>query len=160
MSHNTHIDVRPILAQGGCPFDTVLEAGKTMQEADTLTLLAPFNPVPIYEALAGIGIEFVSVHRDEAGDFTVDFCFKPLKERALSLDLDLTHLEPPQPMMRIAEEVAQAKGGQTLQFRTRFKPVHMLQSLDADSTRHACEEQEDGTWLTRILKSEVVRCEH
>ena len=160
MSHNTHIDVRPILAQGGCPFDTVLEAGKTMQEGDTLTLLAPFNPVPIYEALAGIGIEFVSVHRDEAGDFTVDFCFTPLRKRALTLELDLTDLEPPQPMVRVAESVAQAKGGQTLQFRTRFKPVHMLQTLDPETTHHACDEQVDGTWLTRILKCEVVRCEH
>jgi uncharacterized protein (DUF2249 family) len=154
------IDVRPILAEGGCPFDTVLEAGKTLQDGEGLTLLAPFNPIPIYQALSGIGVDFVEVNRDEDGDFTVDFRRTPLRERPLHLDLDLTDLDPPRPMMRVAEALAEAKGGQTLRFRTRFKPVHMLQSLDPACTCYVSDEQADGTWFTRILKCEVVRCEH
>ena len=96
MLTNQMIDVRPILAAGDCPFDTVLEAAKTLQQGDSLTLTAPFNPVPLQQALAGIGIDFVGAEQDDDGAFTVEFVFTPLGKRRLHEDVDLTDLEPPQ----------------------------------------------------------------
>jgi len=154
------IDVRPILASGGCPFDTVLAAAKNLKQGDGLTLIAPFNPVPIHQALGGIGIDFIEANQDENGNFTVKFLFTPLSDRQLEADLDLTMLEPPQPMMHITEKFASALPGKTLGFRTRFKPMHLIHSLDPETTITESVEQTDGTWYTRLLKREVVRCEH
>ncbi len=156
----TLIDVRPILAEGGCPFDTVLEAAKKMEPGSSLTLKAPFNLVPLQSALAGIGIDYVEANQDEEGVFTVEFCFTPLSDKPLEQSFDLTDLEPPQPMVKIAETLAEALPGKTYAFETRFKPVHMLNSLDAETTLTMSDEKSDGTWITRILKREVVRCEH
>ena len=160
MSNNTFIDVRPILAAEDCPFDTVIDVAKAMQPGDTLTLQAPFNPVPLQQALAGIGVDLIGVEKDKGRSFVVEFRFTPIEEKSLEEIIDLTDLEPPQPMVRITEILAAAQPGDFFGFRTRFKPVHMLNALDPEATLTASREQSNGTWITRILKREVVKCEH
>jgi uncharacterized protein (DUF2249 family) len=159
MNRQHIIDARPILASGGCPFDTVIESGKKLNPGDGLTLIAPFNPLPLYEALQAIGFDYVDkCFEDEA--FRVTFRFTPFEERVLNHDADLTQLEPPQPMVRAAEVLEQAIAGQTLRFRTRFKPMHLIESLEGKDCFHESREQEDGNWLTWVLKRGIRKCEH
>ncbi len=49
------LDVRPILAEGGEPFVTIMEAAVPLETGETLLLVAPFEPVPLYQALGARG---------------------------------------------------------------------------------------------------------
>jgi hypothetical protein len=49
------LDVRPILADGGEPFVLIMETAAPLQAGETLLLTAPFEPVPLYHALAERG---------------------------------------------------------------------------------------------------------
>jgi len=49
---DTVLDVRPDLEQGGEPFVRMMEAASAIQPGGTLVIIAPFEPVPLYDALA------------------------------------------------------------------------------------------------------------
>jgi hypothetical protein len=49
------LDVRPDLASGGEPFVKIMEAAAPIPVGESLILIAPFEPVPLYAALGGRG---------------------------------------------------------------------------------------------------------
>lgn len=49
------LDVRPVLEQGGEPFVQIMEAAASIQPGKTLVIIAPFEPVPLYDVLAARG---------------------------------------------------------------------------------------------------------
>lgn len=49
------LDVRPVLAEGGEPFVMIMETAEQLKKGETLLLLAPFEPVPLYQALGERG---------------------------------------------------------------------------------------------------------
>lgn len=49
------LDVRDELAAGGEPFVRIMEAAATIPSGQSLVLVAPFEPVPLYAALGGRG---------------------------------------------------------------------------------------------------------
>ncbi|QBD83231.1 DUF2249 domain-containing protein [Ktedonosporobacter rubrisoli] len=68
MSHTeTTLDVRPQLERGDEPFVLIMETAESIKPGNTLVLIAPFEPVPLYEVLAGRGFshETKSVAADE-----------------------------------------------------------------------------------------------
>ena len=52
---NIVLDVRPDLEQGGEPFVRIMEAAATIAPGGTLVLIAPFEPVPLYDVLGARG---------------------------------------------------------------------------------------------------------
>lgn len=56
------LDVRPILAEGGEPFVLIMETAMPLHAGESLLLTAPFEPVPLYTALAARGF----THQAEA----------------------------------------------------------------------------------------------
>lgn len=63
----TLLDVRPELEQGGEPFIRIMEAAMALQPDQTLVIVAPFEPVPLYGVLGARGFthETTSVAADE-----------------------------------------------------------------------------------------------
>lgn len=49
------LDVRPTLAEGGEPFVMIMETALPLGSGETLLLIAPFEPVPLYQALGERG---------------------------------------------------------------------------------------------------------
>lgn len=49
------LDVREELAAGGEPFVRIMEAAATIPPGQSLVIVAPFEPVPLYSALGGRG---------------------------------------------------------------------------------------------------------
>ena len=49
------LDVRPVLAEGGEPFVQIMETAEHVPAGKSLVLIAPFEPVPLYQALGGRG---------------------------------------------------------------------------------------------------------
>lgn len=52
---STTLDVRPILARGDEPFVEIMEAAEKIKSGENLTLIAPFEPVPLYGVLGERG---------------------------------------------------------------------------------------------------------
>ena len=52
---NRLLDVRPELEQGGEPFVRIMEAAAGIEPGGTLVIIAPFEPVPLYEVLGARG---------------------------------------------------------------------------------------------------------
>ena len=57
----TVLDVRPELANGGEPFVHIMEAASTIQPGGILVIIAPFEPVPLYDVLAMRGFTHETV---------------------------------------------------------------------------------------------------
>jgi Uncharacterized conserved protein (DUF2249) len=49
------LDVRAELEQGGEPFVQIMETAAGIKKGETFVLIAPFEPVPLYEVLAARG---------------------------------------------------------------------------------------------------------
>jgi uncharacterized protein (DUF2249 family) len=66
------LDVRPILAAGGEPFQQIMAAVDRLDEGESLELLAPFEAVPLYAVLENRGF----IHSTESlpcGNWKVTF---------------------------------------------------------------------------------------
>ncbi len=55
----TSLDVRALLAESNEPFDVIMAAVESLPPGGVLELTAPFEPVPLYKVLGGLGF----VHR-------------------------------------------------------------------------------------------------
>lgn len=67
-------------------------------------------------------------------------------------ELDLRGMEPPNPMLRILEQLESTAAGASFQARTDRQPLHLYPELDARGARHASEQLGDGSWLTSITR--------
>lgn len=61
------LDVRPDLERGDEPFVRIMEAAEATRAGETLTVIAPFEPVPLYGVLGARGFthETQQVSADE-----------------------------------------------------------------------------------------------
>lgn len=66
------LDVRPILADGGEPFVLIMETAAPLKSGEILLLVAPFEPVPLYQALGERGFTH-ETHSADAGEWWVLF---------------------------------------------------------------------------------------
>lgn len=67
MTNNTVLDVRPVLASGDEPFQLIMETANGITDGGTLELLAPFEPLPLYQVMAGRGFLVHGVAEKEEG---------------------------------------------------------------------------------------------
>lgn len=66
------LDVRPMMAAGHEPFDAIMDAVSGLKPDEEFELLAPLEPVPLYQVLGAHGFS----HESEAlgaGDYRVRF---------------------------------------------------------------------------------------
>lgn len=66
------LDVRPLLAQGTDPFDTIRTQVSSLAPNQGLTVIAPFLPAPLIEFLKGDGYSAAPTHRSD-GAWAVEF---------------------------------------------------------------------------------------
>ncbi len=66
------LDVRPILARGEEPFDTIMQTLATLEPGESLELFAPFEPVPLFSVLGAQGFQH-DAEPLENGDYRVVF---------------------------------------------------------------------------------------
>ncbi len=66
------VDARPIIASGGEPFNTIMEALGALGEHEELVVLAPFEPVPLEGVLSAQGFSYEAVALD-GDDWQVTF---------------------------------------------------------------------------------------
>lgn len=66
------VDARPILADGGEPFETIIAASEKVGPGEVLVVYAPFEPVPLEGVLGEQGFDYDAVQLTEH-DWRVTF---------------------------------------------------------------------------------------
>lgn len=160
------LDVREDLRSGEHPFNKIRNALSNVAPGESLRLLVPFEPVPLFQVAASKGLGYTSKQTAE-GHWEVLFSHGVVDElRPVSahgagcgcgetspvefMDVDARGLEPPQPMVRILEAVGHLPRGAKLRARTDRRPVHLYSQLEDRGFIGESEEQNDGSFITHI----------
>ena len=168
------LDVRDDFRSGLHPCDKIQNALSRVGQGETLRLLVPFEPVPLFEVAHSKGLGHESRQTPE-GDWEVLFSRRQEIEEqnarrlmkkvqpcgcgcsatgpAEIVDVDARGLEPPQPMVKILEALATLPEGAALNARTDRRPIHLYPVLEARGFTSETEEQNDGSFITHIRAS-------
>ena len=146
----SHLDVREDIRGGQRPFERIMAAVDALADDDVLLLRVPFEPVPLYSVLDKRGFR----HRAEQlapGDWSV-FFYRAVDPRMV---LDVRGLEPPQPMVRVLEEVDRLAPGEELEVRHDRRPIFLYPQLEERGLVHETDTPEPGLVRIRIRRREV-----
>jgi uncharacterized protein (DUF2249 family) len=153
-----HLDVREEIRTGQQPFARIMAAVTALAADQTLVLRAPFEPIPLYDVLGRRGFTHWT-ERHAADDWSVSFyraaargpetpavAATPAHDRRV---LDVRGLEPPQPMVRVLQEIDRLGPGGALEVRHDRRPVFLYPQLDDRGFAHETDEPEPG--LVRVI---------
>ena len=65
MTEEKVLDVRPLIAQGVKPFETIMQAVEELKDNQDLVIIAPFEPIPLEGVLSGQGFSYQAVPLEE-----------------------------------------------------------------------------------------------
>lgn len=148
------LDVRPLLNRGEEPFPAIMQAVAQLTDGESLCLIAPFEPKPLYQILETKGYE-ACPQQEENGLWKI--LFKPKNEGDAAADsdtreMDLRHLEPPGPMQTALEKLSALGRDETLIIHTRFRPIHLLLQIEDQGFEADTEEIGEDHWVTRLWR--------
>lgn len=137
-------DVRPIIGGGEEPFSAIMTAVDKLGPGQSLRILAPFRPAPLFNVMANLGFGCRDRQRSD-GVWEVDFT--PVATAAADPDmapgsapeaalwpeparmLDLVELPPPEPMVQILESLAGMQTGEVLFALLGREPMFLFPEL-------------------------------
>ncbi|CBL45575.1 Conserved hypothetical protein [gamma proteobacterium HdN1] len=161
------LDVRPILANGGEPFGEIMQAVAKLGQGQSLRLLAPFKPVPLFEVMKKKGFS----HRAsalEGGDWEVIFSPEGAPVAAPSVpnasgtvpagewpapsrSVNNRGLMPPEPLVITLETLAGMQEGEVFEGFYDREPQLLFPELDSRGHRYKTEKQGPGEYRVLIL---------
>jgi uncharacterized protein (DUF2249 family) len=157
------LDVRPILANGGEPFQAIMAAVESLAPGQGLTLIAPFKPQPLFTVMERKGF-LHQVSELEGGDFEVRFMPRATEVLA-SEDIedgdewpepvrafDFSELDPPQPMVRILSELETMSPGEVMFAVLAREPLFLFPELTKRGHKWAGNYDEGGTAFRIMVK--------
>lgn len=143
MTEALELDVRPILRNGGEPFGAIMGAVDQLNPGQALRLIAPFRPEPLFKVMATRGFDHEAT-QIEGGDWQVLFTRASKASVAGASEagdphtwpdpieyLDLTDLDPPEPMVRILSRLEEMSEGTVLFALLAREPVFLYPELDS-----------------------------
>jgi len=157
------LDVRPILASGGEPFQAIMAAVESLEPGQGLMLLAPFKPQPLFTVMERKGFAH-QVSELEGGDFEVRFV--PRATKVLASDdvedgdewpepvraFDLSDLDPPQPMVRILSELETMSPGEVIFAVLAREPLFLFPELTKRGHKWAGNYDDTGSAFRIMVK--------
>ena len=168
---NVTVDVREDIRHGREPFSKIMNAAAALQKDEQLLVIAPFEPVPLFRVLEKQGFRHTS-QPAAAGTWEVRFTRQanasPLDAAPAGaspgscrdsgftamtiVEVDARGLEPPQPLIKILETLAQLSEGGQLNARTDRRPMHLYAQLEERGFTAETLEQPDGSFLTHVRR--------
>lgn len=135
------LDVRPILAAGGEPFSRIMETVVALGPDEGLRLLAPFRPVPLFQALGSKGFSYedralgdgdweVLFYRTSAAEYQAVQSGGETEWPEPLMHLDNRDLDPPEPMVRILAATEAMQAGEVLSALLCREPIFLLPELE------------------------------
>ncbi|SOD96928.1 DUF2249 domain-containing protein [Caenispirillum bisanense] len=168
------IDVGRLLAQGGDPLSTLTGTAATVPAGRGMVVVAPFDPVPLRDLLAGDGFEsFVEPLAD--GRFRVRFfraggcaaarspappapAAEPPRKFWMDADglhLDVRGLPPPRPMLDVLAFLDGGAHSQPLTVHVPQFPVHLVPELEDRGWSWDIVADEPGHVILRLVPDET-----
>lgn len=168
------VDVREDLAKGREPFGRIMHAVERLEDDESLLLIAPFQPAPLFSLMAAEGFSH-QTRETASGDWEVLFsrtretkltsassraCSQspiPLSRRtrlqSKLLEIDTRGCEPPQPLVMIVEALNELSDGTGIRAYTDRRPMHLYPVLAERGFRGETEPQADGSFVTIIRRA-------
>lgn len=162
------VDVRDDIRRGAEPFSKIMGAAANVNVGDSLLLLVPFEPMPLFKVMERQGFTHTG-KRTETGHWEI--YFTRLGETPVSaaasvatntensnvaplrfVKLDTRGMEPPQPLVTILEVVPALPADAELLACTDRRPLHLYPELEARGFSGRTEEQPDGSFITYIRR--------
>ena len=138
------LDVRPILRNGGEPFEKIMEAVNGLQPGQGLRLYATFRPTPLLHVLGSRGYthqateldgdewEVLFTPSDAAPESTSEPATSPGDDStwpAPAKEMDNRDLDPPESMVRILAATESMKPGEVLSALLCREPILLFPEL-------------------------------
>ncbi len=159
-----YLDVREDIRRGAEPFARIMAAVKALGGDQVLVLRVPFEPIPLYDVLGKRGFAHWTERR-ASDDWSVWFYrasaphAMPIAAPAPATErpavLDVRGLEPPQPMLRVLQEIDRLGPGAELEVHHDRRPLFLYPQLDERGFTHETDEPEPGLVRIRIRKGAV-----
>ena len=138
------LDVRPIIDSGKDPFLEIMSAVKSLKEDEVFHLINSFEPIPLYSVLENKGYDHWT---EKAGNTFNVFFFRNDKrsakiEKSVSenkitdkdfekvIELDVRELVPPEPMMKILENIFRVDEKTVMVVHHHREPVMLYPKLE------------------------------
>ncbi|MEL4374921.1 DUF2249 domain-containing protein [Brucella cytisi] len=153
------LDVRPLIKGGVEPFNAIMEAVDSLSPGQSLLLIAPFKPAPLFSVMERKGFSAKAEPLDN-GDWQV--LFSPVMDAAPELRfsdnvvspdvwpepsryLDCSDMQPPEPMVRILAEVEEMPPGAVLFALLHREPLFLFPELETRGHEWVGNFDETGT---------------
>lgn len=166
------VDVRDDIRAGREPLSKIMNAAAALGAEEHLRLIAPFEPVPLFRVMEKLGFRHTG-RSTASGDWEILFTRQRVPQSAETappvvakgsrnmlavkgaqvVEIDARGLEPPQPMVKILEALADLPAGTELCARTDRRPMHLYPQIEARGFTGETKEQSDGSFLTHIRRS-------
>ncbi|WP_322987738.1 MULTISPECIES: DUF2249 domain-containing protein [unclassified Hoeflea] len=165
------LDVRPILKDGGEPFDLIMKAMAALGPDQGLRLLATFQPIPLFHVMKSKGFTHEATEIGE-GDWEVLFtpglaveAETPTPAPAAAAaeadggqwpepeqQLDNRDLEPPEPMVRVLAAIETMQHGQVLSALLCREPMFLFPELEKRGHQWRGGFEPDGTTYKVLIR--------
>ncbi|MBB5700730.1 uncharacterized protein (DUF2249 family)/TusA-related sulfurtransferase [Ochrobactrum daejeonense] len=140
----SELDVRPLLAKGQEPFQAIMTAVESLLPGQSLLLIAPFKPVPLFSVMEKKGF---AANAEEIGGGDWQVLFSPIDSSSPVVQvsdnagfpdiwpepsnyIDCTDMLPPEPMVRILAEVEDMQVGEVLFALLHREPLFLFPELE------------------------------
>ncbi len=161
------LDVREAIQRKEAPFDKIMQALHDLKPGSKLRLITPFEPTPLFSFLKPPFFSIQSntiadkhwesiIQRDLDGGFTPPSVAPHSFAPSLSpphLEIDLRHLEPPEPLVKALQAFEAEPQGTVISVRTERRPIHLIDALESRGATHETHEQTDGSWITLFQRN-------
>jgi len=138
------LDVRPLLASGVEPFQAIIAALEGLSPGQSLLLIAPFKPVPLFSVMEKKGF---TAHPEPIGEGDWQVLFSPVRDPSPAVQvsdnagfpdiwpepsnyIDCSDMPPPEPMVRILAEAETMHRGEVLFALLHREPLFLFPELE------------------------------
>lgn len=138
------LDVRPLLKRGVEPFQAIMDATETLLPGQSLLLITPFKPVPLFAVMERKGFR---AEPQPIGEGDWQTLFSPSQEMVPEIQLsnnvgspdiwpepsqylDCSDMQPPEPMVHILAELERMTDGEVLFALLHREPLFLFPELE------------------------------
>ncbi|HVA65488.1 MAG TPA: DUF2249 domain-containing protein [Elusimicrobiota bacterium] len=167
------LDVREDLRAGKEPLGRILGEAAKVAEGGVLVVRATFDPKPLYHVLGAQGFKAwaerlsdedwkiyfrkrrrasCGAHHGHEEDDGQDDGTVAMQGPGRVVRLDVSDLEPPEPMIRILQEIQSLKGEDVLEVSHHREPVPLYAELEAAGFSHETAQLGENSFCIRIWR--------
>ncbi|MBW9091875.1 DUF2249 domain-containing protein [Rhizobium wenxiniae] len=160
------LDVRPILRQGGEPFQDIMAAVQSLAPGEGLRLLSTFKPAPLLPLMSRRGFSSETYELDN-GDWEITFLpiLKEVAHVAVSSgaedasdwpeplwQLDLVDAQPPVPMEKVLSRLSLMEPGEVLFVLLSHEPAFLATELENRGHRWVGASDGSGNFYRMLIR--------